>query len=277
MIKQIVLCADDYGLNSTVSQCILQLIAEHRISATSCMVNFKDWLITAKLLLAYINKVDIGLHFNLTEGEALTGQCSLSDRNNRFYDINRLILRCFTKNINKQDVIKELHAQLDQFELAFNRTPDFIDGHQHVHHLPIIRDALLDVYQQRLQKANPYVRSVQLPWRQLISKQELKVWIIQLTGARRMAKLLHQYGIPHNQSFAGFYNLNPQANYRNLFKQFLMTIDQQGLVMCHPGLHNQEDVIGEARQNEFSYFSSQQFIDDCQKQQINIRRFRDLV
>ena len=33
--------------------------------------------------------------------------------------------------------------------------PDFIDGHQHIQQLPIIRDAILDVYLKFFPKKNP--------------------------------------------------------------------------------------------------------------------------
>ncbi len=276
MVKNIVLCADDYGLNQSVNQGILQLIADQRLSATSCMVTFPDWIEVAKPLKVYVNQVDIGLHFNLTEGEALTGFPSLTGTNDQFFNINQLILRCFAKKINKQDVVNELNAQLDQFEAALQTLPNYIDGHQHIHHLPVIRDALLEVYHHRLRSHRVYIRSVKLPWMQIIKTANVKASIIQLTGASKLTQLLSQENIPHNQSFAGFYDFNPQANYRQLFIDFLTLIDDGGLIMCHPGLLNKDEVIGVARENEFNYFASNQFLQDCQSNQVRIRRFLDI-
>jgi chitin disaccharide deacetylase len=39
----------------------------------------------------------------------------------------------------------EISSQLQKFITAFGRLPDFIDGHQHVHLFPQIREALLTV------------------------------------------------------------------------------------------------------------------------------------
>ena len=39
----------------------------------------------------------------------------------------------------------EIASQVREFVDAFGRAPDFIDGHQHVHLFPQVRDALLEV------------------------------------------------------------------------------------------------------------------------------------
>lgn len=277
LVKNIVLCADDYGLNDQVDQGILQLITLQRLSATSCMVTFPHWLVRAKHLKTHVNQVDIGLHFNLTEGEALTGFPSLIDSTNHFFSIKELIMRCFARKINKQDVINELNAQLDQFESALQMLPNYIDGHQHIQHLPVIREALLEVYHHRLRAHRVYLRSVKLPYSQTIRARDLKTFIIQLTGAYKFAQLLKQENIPYNQSFAGFYDFNPTSNYGKLFQGFLSICKNGGLIMCHPGLLNSQEIIGEARFNELQYLESEQFLNDCQAMQVRICRFNALT
>ena len=42
-------------------------------------------------------------------------------------------------------LVNEIAAQLRMFVHTFGRAPDFIDGHQHVHLFPQIRDAVLEV------------------------------------------------------------------------------------------------------------------------------------
>lgn len=50
-------------------------------------------------------------------------------------------------------------AQLERFIQLMGRWPDFIDGHQHVHQFPLIRKAMMAVYEQRLQSPAVWVRS----------------------------------------------------------------------------------------------------------------------
>jgi predicted glycoside hydrolase/deacetylase ChbG (UPF0249 family) len=66
-MKKIVLCADDYNQNAAISGGIIDLVAKGRLSAVSCFSTLPQWEQNAKRLLPYQHKVDIGLHFNLTE------------------------------------------------------------------------------------------------------------------------------------------------------------------------------------------------------------------
>ncbi len=53
----------------------------------------------------------------------------------------------------------EIEAQIDAFEQATGRRPDFIDGHQHVHGLPGVRKALIAVLAARYAKGTqPWLR-----------------------------------------------------------------------------------------------------------------------
>ncbi|WP_292256660.1 ChbG/HpnK family deacetylase, partial [Mesorhizobium sp.] len=45
--------------------------------------------------------------------------------------------------IDEPDVHAELDAQYDRFVEALEGPPDYIDGHQHVHFLPVVRNWLL--------------------------------------------------------------------------------------------------------------------------------------
>ena len=74
MTKRIVLCADDYGQAPAISDGIIELLKDQRLSAVSCMTNTPDWPIYAKNLLPFRLERDIGLHFNLTEGKPLSEQ-----------------------------------------------------------------------------------------------------------------------------------------------------------------------------------------------------------
>lgn len=264
--KHIILCADDYGLSTGINQAIVQLIQLQRLSATSCLVNFPDWLESAQFLLPYLGQIQVGLHFNLTEGKALTSATKLAPDQN-FLNINQLIFACLNKKISLKEVKDEFQAQLDRYELAFHKLPDFIDGHQHVHHLPIIREALIQVYQNRLSVCKPYIRSVKVPIKQIT---QLKIGVIQFTGARQLAVLLQQLHIPHNKTFAGFYDFNPQVDYRQLFQKFIQQVDDQGLIMSHPGVYDPKDLVGMARQKELDYFMSEAYLQDCSEEKVVI-------
>lgn len=256
--KMITLCADDYGQNAAISEGILKLIELKRLTATSCLTTFPSWNEYGRKLLSYENDIDIGLHFNLTEG------------NKDFSSLPSLLLRSHLLAISQKKIVNLLNIQLDNFINVIGRPPDFIDGHQHIHHLPVVRDALLAVYEQRLRSFSPYIR---------IAKAQdnfLKAMIIKFTGARVLQKLLIKKNIPHNKSFAGVYSFAQVNNYSTYFKKFLLQIKNHGLIMCHPGLqtNNNSDALANSRWQEFAYFSSEQFLKDCEENKIILSRFK---
>src|SRR6185312_11376957 len=107
MKKCIVLCADDYGQAPAISQGIINLIEKGRLSATSCMVNSDYWAEHAKWLLPYQQQIDIGLHFNLTEGRALSKEYQ-SRHGDHFQALGQVLRRAFTRSLSQAVIEAEL-------------------------------------------------------------------------------------------------------------------------------------------------------------------------
>ncbi len=258
-MKKIVLCADDYGQNQSISQAIITLLEKKRLSATSCMTTSSLWPVHAKWLQPLVDQADMGLHFNLTEGKPLSGKLAGS---HGFLPLSKLVLKAYWRLLNRSAIEAELHAQLDAYEAAMGRMPDFIDGHQHIHQLPVIRQALLNVYEKRLRMTNSYVRCVHHP--RSYGQMNVKRLIIQLLGASAFKKMLVKHKIPHNASFAGIYPFTDSKQYARFFPRFLAQISEGGVIMCHPGLASVDgDSIAKARYDEFLYLDSDQFVLDC--------------
>ncbi|MCK4870457.1 MAG: ChbG/HpnK family deacetylase [Gammaproteobacteria bacterium] len=257
-MKKIILSADDFGMNPAVSAGISQLIINHRISATSCMTNNQYWSENAKLLIPYTNKIDIGLHFNLPQ------------------PLWKLIITSNLRTICRKQIIIELNRQLDSFEQALKKQPDFIDGHQHIQQLPIISDILFSIYQKRLTN-KPYIRLTTTD--NAIGTSPLKQFIIRLISANDFTQQLQDLNIPHNSSFSGIYNFHDKHHkYQQLFPKFLAASSNGGIIMCHPGLASDSypDPINSNRQQELNYFLSNKFLSDCDKEHVLIVRWREL-
>lgn len=261
-MKHIILCADDYGQNSAISQAIIELIQRHRLSAASCMTASIDWPEHAKWLKDYQNQIDIGLHFNLTEGNKSWGSLST------------LLLKSLLHRLDKDAIVAELNTQIDLFVNEMGCFPDFIDGHQHVHLFPVIRDALFAVYEKRLRHTHCYIRNVSHPLK-IGQSGYIKQLIIQLSGANAFKKQLLQRKIPHNASFSGIYEFSNHAEYASNFDNFLNNITDNGLIMCHPGKPNMHstDTIADARITEYAYLMSEQFVATCHKRGVTIGKF----
>jgi len=274
-MKHVIFCADDYGQNPTISQAIIELLGKNRLSATSCLVTFPDWLEQAKHLQPFKQTADLGLHFNLTEGQPLSSD--FSKRYGDFLSLPALLQAAFLRRLKPALIEKELNAQLDRYVEGMGQLPRFLDGHQHVHHFPVIREVVLKVYEQRLRSVNAYIRCVHdanALWR-----GSFKGLIIELTGAYALKNALVKYQIPHNRSFAGIYNFADTQKYADRFPVFLQQIKNGGLIMCHPGLKNsdEKDLISAARFQEFQYFSGREFAEVCQKNEIVIARLNNPI
>lgn len=253
MSKQIILCADDYGYSDAVSEAILDLIDQRRINATSCMVNMPNWQQHANNLKALNSSAQIGLHLNLTEGDNST-------------HLKTLMLKCLTKRTNFSQLSRQIEQQFETFVDTFGHAPDFIDGHQHIHQLPGIRNCLVYSYAKYIKGTKTWVRlsanSINTMFLMPFPSKQLAIY---LTGYRKLKHLLKTDHIPHNPSFAGVYDFEQYRHYRDYFKQFLQQITNNGLIMCHPGKHNvspDHDCIANSRVAEYHYFGSETFLQD---------------
>lgn len=274
-MKHLILCADDYGQNTSISQAIISLLEKKRLSAVSCLSSSYYWPRQAEWLKPFINQVDIGLHFNLTEGKPLSKEMGAE-----FTPLPQLITRAYLKRLDPAVMEAELSAQLKSFVQAVGRLPDFIDGHQHIHQLPIVRDVILSIYEKKLRPSEVYVRNVNMPshlW-QINRTGYAKKILIQCLGSFQLKKLLEKHNVPHNSSFSGAYHFDTRKNYADLFKYFLAEIHDQGIIMCHPGFENRQekhegDTIYPSRHAEYEYLQSEAFVVDCVEAEVMLSRF----
>lgn len=274
MKKRIVLCADDYGQAPAISQGILALIQQQRLTATSCLVTFPHWKEHAAWLLPYQSQLDIGLHFNLTEGQALSSAFKKA-YGAEFPRLAKLIMQSSLRRLNPDVIAAELTAQIEAFEKELGFLPRFLDGHQHVHQFSGIRQAVLNVYEKHLRVANSYVRLVNIPMhgKHLL---QIKKMVIQMLGGNKLQSLLNKQAIPHNTSFAGIYDFSVTPPYATRFLDFLREIKDGGMIMCHPGLsaNSGKDAIEQARYQEYLYFAGPQFLADCEAAEVELSRYR---
>ena len=138
--RAILLCADDYALHPLVNDAVRQLALAGRLSATSCMTTSPLWPQAAPALRELRPRLSVGLHFNLTESHgglyhALT--------------LKQAIAQAYLGRWRAAQWQAVWREQLDAFEAAMGTAPDFIDGHQHVHQLPGVRQAL-QLYVRRI-------------------------------------------------------------------------------------------------------------------------------
>ncbi|MBI3771728.1 MAG: ChbG/HpnK family deacetylase [Gammaproteobacteria bacterium] len=259
--KQLVVCADDYGQSPTISAAILELIAAGRLTAVSCMAESPTWPEAAAALLPYANRVDIGLHFNLTH--------PFSDR---MIPLSSLMSGAWLRLVDQAWVRRMLHHQLGAYESAMGMAPVFVDGHQHVHVFPVIRKVLIEVLKDRYGEKLPYLRSVCQPWRNTDAKFKILVLRAMGLGFERKAS---KAGFRVSQGLLGAYSLAADADYPALMQRWLEQVESGMVLMCHPG-HPSDDLsdpIRAARVQEWRYLQGPEFEASCQHAGVVISRF----
>jgi predicted glycoside hydrolase/deacetylase ChbG (UPF0249 family) len=257
---RIILCADDYALAPGVSRAILNLIALGRLSATSCMTVSRFWPEHAGWLKPLAARCDIGLHFTLTDQRPLSAARALAE-GNRLPGLGRLMARAFAGRLSQVAVVNELHAQLDAFEGVLGAPPQFIDGHQHVHQLPIVYGAVIEVMRTRLGKSGSWLRVCCDSPRRLIRRRVAtpRALLIAALGLplRAAAK---RAGLQTNRGFSGVNRFDRQEDFARLFARFLLAAPDWGLIMCHPGLVDAElqgaDPVSFRREDEYRFLVS---------------------
>lgn len=280
-LKPIVICADDYGLSDGVSAAIEELIACGRLSATGAMTGLPGWKRRAAGLKALVaeHPADIGLHLTLTGQRPLTRARGLA-RDGRLPEIGPLVLRALAGALPRAALAEELRAQLDAFEDEWGAPPDFVDGHQHAHALPGIREIVIAEMAARYRGRLPWLRNCTEPasWarqRRLGLRKALVVGSLAAGSAGRAARA----GIASNDSFRGLYGFTDDPPYREIFQASLEGLGQRVLVHCHPGHVDAElrrlDPLLEPRTREYAYLSSGECGEDLERAGVRPARFRE--
>ena len=261
-LRHIWLCADDYGMSPAVSAAICDLITRRRINATSVMVlapSFSPAEATA-LEAAASSHAAIGLHVTLTAPFRPLTAGFAPTRNGAFLPLPAMAGRALAHWLRPEDLELEIARQFAAFAAAFGRPPDFVDGHQHIHVFPQIRNVLLHVIKDAAPRA--WLRQCGRPAAAPKSFADPKGFVLDALSAG-LHRLAAREGVPTNPAFAGTYSFAPGADFAKLFPGFLDGLPDGGVVMCHPGQVDAElrrlDPLTDLRAREYAYFLDEGF------------------
>lgn len=275
----IALLADDYGIAPGVSQGIRELLRAGRLSGTSCLVLSPHWKDEAPALRGLEAWADIGLHLTFTDFAPLGAMPALAP-GGKLPGLGELILSAYLGRLRREEIGDEIDRQLDAFEQAMGRPPDYIDGHQHVQQLPVVRDLLVERLKHRL-PPDTALRVCHEPFAAIRRRgvAVLRAAVIAAIG-RGLRDLADAESIPSNRHFTGVRDFTERDPYRTLFRRYVSGAPSGLAIMCHPGYPDdalrQVDPVVDTRSGELAYFAGAEFAEDMAAAGVTLSRFTAL-
>lgn len=232
----VILNADDYGLAEGVSRGILELAEAGRISAFSAMTTFPRWRDDAKRLAAVRARTAIGLHLNFTVGRPL-GPMPVLAPDGHLPSAAALMRQILARRIDPSEIRDEVLRQLAAFQREAGFMPDHVDGHQHMHAMPLVRRGVLGALSEAFTG----------PLKPLIRDPGDRAFSIAGRGGE-MAKaftvagitygfafLAHRRGFPVNRGFSGYSAFDTERSYDIEVASAMRLTGAGHILMCHPG------------------------------------------
>lgn len=244
----IIVCADDFGTSFEVNDAIIELLRQKRISAVNCLVTGRAWDEEADLLKDFKDIVDIGLHLSY-----------------RDIPFNKILISAYLRRLGRKTIFKEFQSQLSCFFEKLGRLPDFIDGHNHIHQLPVFRLALMDLI-NTMGAEKIYIRNSAISLRDIFARKIsiLKNILIAIPGSS-LKKYLSKRRIHTNDDLLGIYDFNTDKEAGKIVEAFLKTAKRpNSILMVHPGYGNKRcnyknNCFDSKRKQEMEYLESEQY------------------
>ncbi|MCU0817927.1 MAG: ChbG/HpnK family deacetylase [Beijerinckiaceae bacterium] len=275
-----VLTADDFALTPGVSAGIIDLLEVGRITAAGAMTNRPHWRSNAAAFGQFSGVADLGLHFNLTCGAPLTRMSRLAPAG-ALPKLPVILRAGVMGSLPAGEIAAELEAQIDAFEQAMGRSPDFIDGHQHVHALPGVRRVLAEVLPRRFPGVKPYLRDPTDAVAAIRARKRHGAKAMLLASlARPFGARMRSLGFDLNQGFSGYSRFEANGDYAGDFARYLVACGPRPLIMCHPGFVDDElrglDPATGSRETEMGFFLSPRLDEICAAAGMRPARFSEL-
>ncbi|MBS7698434.1 MAG: ChbG/HpnK family deacetylase [Chelatococcus sp.] len=269
-----------------VSQAILNLADQGRLSATSVMTTMPRWRALAPALREREAELAIGLHLNLTLGRPATAMPRLAPGGS-LPAFGSLAAQSLTGRLRdrtaRDELMAEIGAQLDLFTDVFGREPDYVDGHQHVHVLPGVRGALLACLGNRGLAGRLWLRDPSDKTAAILSRRgPMAKALVIATLAKGWREAATAAGFATNHGFAGVSAFRSTGDFGTEFASFLVAPGPRHLVMCHPGATPRPgevdtelralDPVVDSRPLEFAFLKSSRFAEVCASAGIALMR-----
>jgi predicted glycoside hydrolase/deacetylase ChbG (UPF0249 family) len=144
----LIIHADDFGETEQITLGICEGIEAGLITSTSIMANMPATTFAIQRTASLTDRSSFGVHLTLCEGRPLSSAQSLVDSEGNFCSKRELFLRSVTGRLRLADLETEIDAQVERIAAGGVRI-SHLDGHKHLHQLPVVCKAVANVAHRR--------------------------------------------------------------------------------------------------------------------------------
>lgn len=265
-MKQLIVTADDFGYSRNVNRAIIKCFKEGIVTSTCLLANTKYFDESVKLLKQ--NKVDVGIHINLTEFKPLTEAKTLIDKSGNFIHKAKWLDGHYD-NADPNEIEREIEAQIKRL-ISLGLKITHMNGHNHIHIFPKVIDAA----SRMAKKYN--IKYLRLPIENKASKDSFAALIEKLSKTAE-SKILKN----NLKATDAFYGIDGMHN-MNLgkFSEILKSLNEgTSELMVHPAYIDESgDKFHQSvqREKEIKLLTSSNVKQLIAKNKINLTNFSGL-
>jgi hypothetical protein len=246
-MSAIIMNVDDVGMNIESNRKILKLGIQGKINSISCFVEGEVMPKADVLALKENPEFRVGIHLNLTEF--------------RTKSLNTIIKELIVGRLTAEDILNDFTKQLKLFTELYGFFPSHFDSHQHVHQLPIVRWAIVNLVKNNQDKTPEgfYIRCTDTPL-VFMSRKFLftaprtffKNMVFKLLGVS-FKRYANSSTVFTNRYLLGTYTFVTKQRYSELLNRFMeFNFSSEDVFYCHPGCGGDDsDIIASDRGYEY--------------------------
>lgn len=244
---RLIINADDLGYNLERDKGIMECFKNSKsISSTSVLAN--GLYAESALKTAIKFNLPIGLHFNITEGKPLSKAAdikSLLNESGMFVGKQDIISAVEKGALKFADVKHEMEMQIKWFYKTAGYYPTHVDGHNHVHIMPIVRQA----FAETMQKYG--IKWTRMPIDETVKGisniDDTKVNFTQyiLSNSKIAQNTFDKHGLQYPSTFLGMYLMGSEMSVNKIEESLKSMIRKNRDVICEVMTHPGHSCVGE--------------------------------
>jgi len=279
-LRRLIINADDFGISRGVNDGIVEAARVGGITSTSLLVSLPDSA-DAVTRIRQCPGISVGVHCNLTVGNALTGSSSLTYADSaEFFPLPKLLAAASLGMLDDGDIERECLAQIDRMTRA-GLPPTHFDSHRHIHTHPAVYPAVLRAVRAR---CIPHLRVPCEPLDRNVGVfgATVKKSLLLLSARRSRRLRLGETGSDRpGMNITGFVGISLQGESfaDRLFELIRELPDGTTELMTHPGYADatlvKRDNYTVERETELKVLCSQDFRDLLGSCRVTLANFGD--